>query len=297
MKILISGSRGFVGNALVDHLTDVGHDVWRLLRGSTGGPKQIGWEPDKGLLNTADCEGFDAVIHLGGENIAAGRWTKKRKRLIRSSRLSSTRLLAMTLSQLKLRPKVFICASAVGFYGNRGDEELDESSAPGSGFMAVVGQEWEQACEPAVTAGIRVVNARLGIVIGRGGGALQKMLLPFRCGLGGKVGNGRQYWSWISLTDAVRAMEFCLENEVSGAVNLTAPNSPTNREFTKALGKVLRRPTIIPLPGFAARIIMGEMADAALLASARVKPMVLEREGFVFENADLESAFRSVIGG
>ena len=297
MKILISGSRGFVGNALVDHLTGVGHDVWRLVRGNAGGPKQIGWEPDKGLLNTADCEGFDAVIHLGGENIAAGRWTKKRKRLIRSSRLSSTRLLAMTLSQLKLRPKVFICASAVGFYGNRGDEELDESSAPGSGFMAVVGQEWEQACEPAVTAGIRVVNARLGIVIGRGGGALQKMLLPFRCGLGGKVGNGRQYWSWISLTDAVRAMEFCLENEVSGAVNLTAPNAPTNREFTKALGKVLRRPTIIPLPGFAARIIMGEMADAALLASARVKPMVLEREGFVFENADLESAFRSVVGG
>lgn len=297
MKILVSGSRGFVGNALVDHLAEVGHDVWRLVRGSANGKKQICWEPGKGRLSATDCEGFDAVIHLGGENIAAGRWSKRRKKLIRSSRVSSTRLLALTLSHLKSRPKVFLCASAIGFYGDRGEEELDELSSPGTGFMADVGQEWERACEPAMTAGIRVVKARLGIVIGRGGGALQKMLLPFRWCLGGNVGNGRQYWSWIGLGDAVKAMEFCLSHEVSGPVNLVSPEAPTNRAFTKALGKVLRRPTIIPLPAFAARIIMGEMADAALLASVRVKPTVLSDQGFIFEEPDLATAFQRALDG
>jgi len=293
MKILVSGSRGFVGNALVDHLTSAGHETWRLVRGSSRQPQQINWNPEKGQLKAAECEGFDAIIHLGGENIASGRWTKKRKKLLRSSRVTSTRLLALTLSHLKQRPQVFACASAIGFYGDRGDEGLDETSAAGTGFMAEVGREWEQACEPATTAGIRVVNLRLGIVLGKGGGALAKMLLPFRCCVGGIVGNGRQYWSWISLNDTVRAMAFCLANEISGPVNLVSPTAPTNREFTKAFGKALHRPTFLPLPKFAARFAFGEMADAALLASSRVKPKVLLDSGFHFDQPDLDQAFKA----
>lgn len=295
MKILVSGSRGFVGNALVAHLTESGHEVWRLVRGSKSRQQQINWDPDKGRLNATDCEGFDTVIHLGGENIASGRWTKKRKKGIRNSRVTSTRLLALTLSHLRQPPRVFACASAIGIYGDRGEEELDEASSGGVGFMAAVGREWEQACEPAETAGIRVVNLRLGIVLGKGGGALAKMLLPFRCCVGGRVGNGRQYWSWISLNDAVRAMAYCLENEISGPVNLVSPTAPTNREFTKALGKTLHRPTILPLPKFAARLAFGEMADAALLASTRVKPKVLLDSGFQFEQPDLEQAFKAAL--
>ena len=296
MKILVSGSSGFVGNALVTHLKGAGHETWRLVRNSATAENTIRWDPASGQIDAAACERFEAVVHLGGENIAAGRWTRRRKKRLRKSRVNSTRFLALTLSQLQQPPKVFACASAIGIYGDRGKEKLTESATPGEGFLADISREWEQACEPAATRGIRVVNYRLGIVLGKGGGALAKMLPIFRFGLGGKIGNGRQYWSWISLADTVRAMTFCLESEkVSGPVNMVSPIPLTNREFTKTLGCSLHRPTLLPLPAFVARIVLGEMADAALLASARVLPTALTAAGFDFRHVDLGDAFASAI--
>ena len=296
MKILLSGSSGFVGQALISHLAERGYEVRRLVRRDNPSAETVIWNPDSGRIEASACEHFDAVIHLGGENIAAGRWTQRRKKRLRNSRVNSTRFLALTLSQLQHPPKVFACASAIGFYGDRGDEILTEQSPAGVGFMAELGQEWESACQPAIDRGIRVVNLRFGIILGKKGGALAKMLTPFRCGIGGKIGNGRQYWSWISLTDAVRAVDYCLNHEsVSGPVNLVSPGPPTNYEFTKALGKALRRPTILPLPGFAARLAFGEMADSALLASARVEPEALINNGFEFTHPDLASALAAAI--
>ena len=296
MKLLLSGSSGFVGQALISHLAERGYEVRRLVRRDNPSAETVIWNPDSGRIEASACEHFDAVIHLGGENIAAGRWTQRRKKRLRNSRVNSTRFLALTLSQLQHPPKVFACASAIGFYGDRGDEILTEQSPAGVGFMAELGQEWESACQPAFDRGIRVVNLRFGIILGKKGGALAKMLTPFRCGIGGKIGNGRQYWSWISLTDAVRAVDYCLNHEsVSGPVNLVSPGPPTNYEFTKALGKALRRPTILPLPGFAARLAFGEMADSALLASARVEPEALINNGFEFTHPDLASALAAAI--
>ncbi|MGB0580228.1 MAG: TIGR01777 family oxidoreductase [Limisphaerales bacterium] len=293
MKILISGSSGFVGNALVKHLEGDGHEVHRLLRRKEPEPDRITWDPLTGRIDPEQLEGFDAVVHLGGENIASGRWTKRRKKRLRDSRVNTTRFLALTLSQLRNKPEVFACASAIGIYGSRGDAELTEASPPGVGFFPDIGQEWERACEPAAFAGIRVVNWRLGVILGRQDGALAKMLTPFRLCVGGVIGNGRQFWSWISLEDTLRAMTFTLSSPVAGPVNLVSPQPVTNHQFTKTLGRVLRRPTIIPLPAFAARTILGEMADAALLASARVKPKVLQDAGFRFNHDDLESALRA----
>lgn len=241
-------------------------------------------------------EGPDAVVHLAGENIARARWSERQKALIRDSRVKGTRLLCDLLARYSPPPKALVCASAVGYYGDRADEILKEESAPGSGFLADVCREWEAATQPAVERGIRVVNLRIGIVLSPMGGALAKMLTPFKLGVGGTIGSGRQYMSWIALDDVVGAIHFALTNEsLHGPVNAVAPNPVTNREFTHTLGRVLSRPTLFPMPAFAARLVLGEMADALLLASARVEPAQLLASGFTFRHPDLEAALRALL--
>jgi hypothetical protein len=241
-------------------------------------------------------EGFDGVVHLAGENLAEGRWTDEKKRRIRESRTKGTQLLSETLAKLTEKPAVLVSASAVGFYGNRGDEVLNEQSAAGEDFLADVCREWELATLPAAQSGVRVVQLRFGVILSGEGGALKKMLLPFRLGVGGKLGNGKQYLSWIAIDDAVGAIEHALFNDaVRGAVNAVAPEPVTNYEFTKTLGSVLSRPTIFPVPAFAARLAFGEMADATLLASQRVNPLRLKETGYTFKYPKLEDALRHVL--
>ena len=296
MRILVTGATGLVGNALIPLLAGGGHEVARLVR-SAPGPGDIRWDPDAGVLEASALEGFDGVVHLAGENIASGRWNAARKRRIKESRVLGTRLLAERLAGLERPPRVLVSASAVGFYGDRGDEELTEESPAGSGFLSEVCREWEAATEAAAGKGIRVVHARLGVVLSQDGGALAKMLTPFKLGAGGIVGNGRQYVSWITLDDTAAALGHLLATEtVSGPVNLVAPAPVTNREFTKTLGRVLRRPTVFPLPGFVARVMFGEMADALLLASTRVKPVNLLGSGYAFRHGSLEEGLRAVLG-
>ena len=296
MKILVTGATGLVGSALIPLLAGGGHEVARLGR-SAPGASEIRWDPDAGALEASALEGFDGVIHLAGENIAAGRWNAARKRRIKESRVRGTLLLAETLAGLERPPRVLVSASAIGFYGDRGDEDLTEESPAGSGFLSEVCREWEAATEAAAAKGIRVVHARLGVVLSRDGGALAKMLTPFKLGAGGIVGNGRQYVSWITLDDTVAALAHLLATEtVSGPVNLVAPAPVTNREFTKTLGRVLRRPTVFPLPGFVARVVFGEMADELLLGSTRVKPVNLLDSGYVFRHGSLEEGLRHVLG-
>jgi uncharacterized protein (TIGR01777 family) len=243
-------------------------------------------------------EGFDAVVHLAGESIAEGRWTEAKRGRIRDSRVQGTRVLADTLARLIHPPKVFLCASAVGFYGSRGDEELDEESPAGSGFLSDVCREWESACRPAVEAGIRVVNLRLGMVLSTRGGALAKMLPIFRLGLGGRLASGRQYVSWITLDDVVEAIQFVMATDsLEGPVNAVAPGAVTNREFTRVLGRVLRRPAILPAPAFALRCVLGQMAQELLLASTRALPRRLLEAGFAFRDPDLEGALGRVVRG
>lgn len=255
------------------------------------------WDPPQGLLESSVFEGVDAVINLNGANIAGRRWTSDYKDELRSSRLQATMLLAETLGGMNRPPKVLISASATGIYGDRGDERLDESSAPGRGFLADLSREWEEANHAAATAGIRVVVLRLGMVVGSGG-ALARMLLPFRLGLGGPVGNGRQWWPWIAIDDVVGAVAFALEEEtVSGPINVVSPEETTSRGFAQVLGRVLHRPAVLPAPAFAVRLLAGEMADALLLSSARVRPEVLQRMGYQFALPSLDEAIgRSVDG-
>ena len=296
MKILVTGATGLVGSAVVPFLAGGGHEVARLGR-SAPGAGDIRWDPDAGVLDARALEGFDGVVHLAGENIASGRWSAAKKRRIKESRVRGTRLLAETLAGLERPPRVLVSASAVGFYGDRGDEELTESSPAGSGFLSDVCREWEAATEAAEGKGIRVVHARLGVVLSRDGGALGKMLTPFRLGAGGIVGNGRQYMSWMTLDDTAAALGHLLATEtVSGPVNVVAPVPVTNREFTSTLGRVLRRPTVFPLPGFVARVVFGEMADALLLASTRVQPAGLLDSGYTFRHGTLEEGLRHVLG-
>ncbi len=293
MKVIVTGATGLVGSALVERLTAAGHTALSLGRGKSN---DLRWDPAAGQLDPAAVAGADAVVHLAGENIAGARWNAEVKRRIRDSRVQGTELLSRTLAALDPKPKVLVSASAIGYYGDRGDEKLDEQARPGSGFLPDVCREWEEATEPARLAGLRVVNLRIGIVLSKDGGALAKMLLPFRLGGGGRVGSGRQYWSWISLDDLIGAIVYAVETpSLSGAVNAVAPQPATNLEFTKTLGRVLRRPTIMPLPGFAARIMLGEMADSLLLASARVLPARLQNSGYPFVHRELESALRSVL--
>ena len=295
MRIAISGASGLVGTALTKRLQNMGHDVVPMVRGPAS-DDTIHWNPKSGRIDAKMLADVDAVVHLAGESIAEGRWNAAKKKRIRESRVEGTRLIAETLSKLERKPQVFVCASAIGYYGDGRHEELVEDAAAGDDFLAEVCQAWEAACQPARDAGIRTVNARFGVILSPDGGALAKMLPPFKMGLGGVVGSGRQVWSWISLNDTIGALVHAIENEaVEGALNVTAPHASTNAEFTKALGHVLGRPTLIPLPAFAARLALGEMADALLLASARVIPAKLQQTGYQFEHELIEPALRDLL--
>jgi uncharacterized protein (TIGR01777 family) len=297
MRILVTGSTGLVGSKLVPTLKSKGHQVVRLVRSA---PKESGaevyWNPEQGTLDANELEGIEGVVHLAGENLAEGRWTEEKKKRIRESRVKGTRLLSETLAELKQKPEALVSASAVGFYGSRGDEVLSEQSAAGDDFLADVCREWELATQAAAQAGVRVVNLRFGVILSGEGGALKKMLFPYRMGVGGKLGSGEQYMSWIAIDDAVGAIEHALaDNALRGPVNVVAPDAVTNYEFTKTLGRVLSRPTIFPVPAFAARLAFGEMADATLLASQRAEPVRLKESGFVFKYPELEGALRRVL--
>jgi uncharacterized protein len=297
MKVLVTGASGLVGTKLIPALKAEGQQVLRMVRTT---PKdkasEIFWSPQGGALGAGDLEGLNAVVHLAGENLAEGRWTEEKKRNIRESRVKGTRLISETLAKLKAKPDVLVSASAVGFYGDRGDEILDERSSSGDDFLAEVCREWELATEAAAQSGVRVVNLRFGVILSPDGGALAKMLTPFRLGVGGKIGSGDQYMSWIAIDDAVGAIMHALTNEaLRGPVNVVAPEAVTNRDFTKALGHALSRPTIFPVPAFAARLAFGEMADATLLSSQRVEPAVLKETGFRFQYPKLEDALRHVL--
>lgn len=298
MNILVSGSTGLVGTALITTLTTAGHEVIRLVRVKSRTPSKeiIGWDPVASYIDAAGLEGLDAVVHLAGEPIASGRWNADKKHRIRDSRVQGTRLLCESLSHTSRPPATLICASAIGYYGDRGDEVLTESSACGTGFLAEVCRDWESACDPARQKGIRVVNARFGVILSTKGGALARMLTPFKMGAGGIIGSGRQYMSCISIDDAIRAIAHALNTtSVTGPLNVVGPTPVTNREFTKTLGKVLGRPTIFPMPAFAARLAFGEMADELLLGSDRVEPQKLLESGYTFQHADLETALRHVL--
>ena len=297
MKILVSGSHGLVGKALTQSLTTDGHEVLGLVRRARAfGAPEIEWHPTDGQIDAQHLEGFDVVVHLAGESIASGRWTDSKKRAIRESRVKGTTLLSEALAQLSRPPSVFICASAIGYYGNRGDELLTEQSAPGEDFLSSVCVEWENATKPATEKGIRTINARFGVILDPDGGALAQMLTPFRMGIGGRVGSGKQWMSWIALGDVVNGLKFLISDKsVHGPVNFVAPNPVTNAEFTKTLGRVLSRPTLFPVPAFGARLAFGELADALLLSSQRVEPGVLNDNGFLFSWPALEPALRHLL--
>ena len=296
MKIAITGSTGLVGSALVPFLNTGGHHITRIVRTSTAMADAV-WDPVAGQIDAARLEGLDAVVHLAGENIAARRWNPEQKARIRRSRVQGTKLLCETLAKLQRPPQVLISASAIGFYADQGDRELTEESTFGSGFLPEVCREWEAATEAAENAGIRVVQLRFGVILSPRGGALAKMLAPFRLGLGGRIGNGRQWMSWIALDDVVGCIHHALATDsLHGPVNAVGPNPVTNREFTKTLGKVLWRPTLFPMPGFMARLAFGEMANDLLLASTRVLPKVLLDSSYRFLYGDLESALRHLLG-
>jgi uncharacterized protein (TIGR01777 family) len=296
MIIAVTGSTGLVGKALIRELESDGHTVRRVVRRPSDNAADIRWDPAAGMIDAAGFNGVDAVVHLAGESVAAHRWTAKVKQEIRESRVRGTRLLCDTLASMTEKPSTLISASAIGYYGDRGGERLNESSPPGRGFLADVCQEWEAATQPARDANIRIVNLRIGVVLDRRGGALSSMLTPFRLGVGGVIGSGRQYFSWITLDDLVRIIQFTLQaSALSGPVNATAPQPVTNREFTKALGRVLGRPTIFPMPAFAARLAFGEMADEMFLGGARVEPNVLTAARFEFAHPQLEPALRHLL--
>ncbi|HUS91806.1 MAG TPA: TIGR01777 family oxidoreductase [Phycisphaerae bacterium] len=290
MNVLISGSTGLIGSALGVRLEGEGHRVGRLVRpggDAPAGEGDVAWDPAAGRIDAAGLEGWDAVVHLAGESIAR-RWTAARKARIRDSRIVGTTLLCEALAGRERWPGALVCASGVGYYGDRGEEVLTEDAPPGEGFLAEVCAGWEAATKPAADAGIRVVNARLAMVLSAEGGALRKMLRPFRMGLGGRIGSGRQYWSWVSLADAVSAICHALGTAaLRGPVNLASPGPVTNRQFTRDLARVLGRPAVLPLPGFAARLLLGEMAEGLLLASARLRPRKLLESGFGFRHAEL----------
>lgn len=295
MRVAITGASGLVGSELAAFLGTGGHDVSAVTR--RPGPGEIGWDPAAGRIDAEAFEGLDAVVHLAGENIAGGRWSADSKRRILESRTKGTTLLCQALARLERPPRVLVSASAIGFYGDRGDEALDETSPPGVGFLADVCRQWEAATTPAREAGIRVVNLRIGVVLTPKGGALAQMLTPFRLGAGGTLGPGTQWMSWISLDDLVGAVLHAIAAPtLEGPVNATAPAPVTNAGLTRTLAAVLHRPAVLPVPAFALRALLGEMADALLLASARVLPRRLGESGFVFRDADLRGALADMLG-
>ncbi len=301
MKVLVTGSTGLVGTALVNALARDGHTVCRLMRpqspvGSTAREGfDVAWNPATGELDGAGV-GADAVVNLAGASIASGRWTKQRKELLRTSRIDTTRALVNALAMMNVQPRVLVSASAIGIYGDRGDEVLTEESKPGTDFLAGVAREWEAEALKAEALGIRVVLARFGIILARHGGALAKMLLPFKLGVGGRLGSGKQWMSWITLEDVVGIIRFALENgAVRGAVNVIAPQAVQNAEFTKVLAKALHRPALFPAPTLALRLALGEMADALLLSSQRVAPQASEKLSYRFLHSDLSAALKSLV--
>jgi uncharacterized protein (TIGR01777 family) len=298
MRILISAASGLIGSAVSAALQADGHAVVRLVRRPPVAGGEVRWDPAAGVLDPTAVEGSDAVVHLSGEPIL-GRWTAAKKAAIRASRVDSTALLSGVLAGLRHPPATLIAASAVGYYGDRGDELLTEESTPGRDWLAQVTSEWEAAAEPAARRGIRVVHLRTGLVLAPPpkGGALASMLLPFQLGLGGPVASGRQYWSWIAIDDAVGAVRHLLASpQVRGPVNVTAPAPVTSREFARTLGRVLRRPAVLPVPAFALRLLFGEAADATLLTGSRVVPAKLQASGYAFLYPYLEAALRHVLG-
>ncbi|MDP9267703.1 MAG: TIGR01777 family oxidoreductase [Acidobacteriota bacterium] len=295
MNIAMSGASGFVGSALVPELVAQGHKVIRLVRRHPEpGTPELYWDPSGPPLPSL-FEGFDGVVHLAGENIA-GRWTPAKKQRIAQSRVQGTQFIADSLATMCKPPRVLVMASAIGYYGNRGEEVLHEASAPGNDFLADVCQQWEAAAKPAEDAGIRVVKLRFGVVLAKHGGALAKLLTPFKLGLGGKVGSGEQYWSWVTLADVTGAIAHALGTEsLRGPVNVTAPQPARNAEFTQALGRALHRPAIFPLPAFAAKLALGEMAEVVLLSSQKVDSAKLAASGYNFKHPQLEPALAAVL--
>ena len=297
MRVLMSGASGLIGSALSRALKSQGHEVAALVRREPG-TGEVQWDPHQALdpAKLTDC---DAVVHLAGKNIA-GVWTEKFKREVLESRVSGTHTLANAAAESFRQsgnPRVFLSASGAGYYGNRGDEVLTEESSAGAGFLAETSKQWEAATAPASEAGVRVVMLRIGVVLAHDGGALKPMLLPFRLGLGGRIGSGKQYWSWIALDDVIGAMMFALENDkLRGPVNGVGPAPVRSGEFVRALGKALHRPTIFPLPEFVVRTVMGEMGRELLLTSARVLPAKLEAAGYQFKHARLEDALQAAVG-
>jgi len=295
VKIAIAGANGFIGSALVAHLGAVGHRVVRLMRrGADASRGDATWDPSRGLLDPVVLDGVQAVVNLAGEPVAE-RWSADRKKRIKASRVEATTLIAKTIIGLPRPPRVLVNASAIGIYGDRGDELLDETSAPGTGFLAEVAQVWEASAAPAAERGIRTVFTRFGIVLGAAGGALKEMLPPFKLGAGGKLGSGKQWMSWVTLDDVVSAIDYAITSDrVSGPVNVVAPNPVTNAEFTHELGHALHRPAVATVPGFALKLAYGEMGEAVLLASQRVAPHALERAGFVFKHTVLAEALKQI---
>lgn len=299
MRVLISGATGLVGTALVSALRGDGHAVGQLVRpGGTASTGDVHWDPTSGTVDLTAMEGAEAVICLSGANIGAGRWTEERKKVLRSSRVDSTRLLVDSLTKLKQKPRVFIGASAIGYYGNRGDEILTESSAAGTDFIAQLAREWEAESMRAESAGIRTVILRFAVILSTKGGALPRMLPPFKLGAGGRLGSGKQWMSWVALEDAVGIIRAAVTNVlIRGPVNVAAPAPVQNAEFTRVLARVLHRPAIFPAPAFVLRIALGEMADSLLLASQRVIPERARAAGYKFRHDNLEFALRDIIGG
>jgi hypothetical protein len=298
MRVLVSGSTGLVGSALVPRLRCEGHDVVRLLRRSPPlGPLEATWNPAAGRLDPDAVEGLDAVVHLSGESLAGGRWTRARKRALRDSRVDTTRLLAGALARTSRKPRVWVSASAVGYYGDRGDERLTESSVAGTGFLATLCREWEAATEPASQAGIRVVVLRTGVVLTASGGALPAMLPVFRLGLGGPLGDGAQWLSWVTLLDLLRAIDRVIaDDSIRGPVNAASPSPVRNLDFARALGRALGRPARVPVPSIVLQVLFGEMARETLLASQRAVPARLEEAGFSFTYPEIEAALHHVLG-
>jgi uncharacterized protein (TIGR01777 family) len=295
MRIVVSGASGLIGSALVPALGEAGHEVVRLVRRAPAAADEIEWNPAGGTIDASALAGIEAAVNLNGANVGR-RWTAERRKEILASRVESTRLLAATLASLDPRPSVLVCAGGVGIYGyDRGDEILTERSGLGTGFLAEVGSAWEAAAEPAREAGIRVVNLRQGLVLAGSGGVLERLRPFFRLGLGGRVGDGRQWWPWIAMEDLVAGYRFVLDRDLAGPVNLTSPNPVTNAQFTKALGKALRRPTIFQVPAFGGKLVFGEMAQEALLGGQRALPVRLVDAGFTFALADLGEALRHVL--
>lgn len=293
-RVLVSGASGLIGSALLPSLKSRGFQVVRLVRGPASGEDQISWDPLKPIAPET-VSGYRAIVHLSGESVV-GRWTDSKQAKIRDSRVASTRNLAQSLAHVADRPRVLITASAIGYYGDRRDEVLREESSSGSGFLAEVCREWEAAAQPAADAGIRCAQIRTGVVLSAEGGALQKMLPPFRLGVGGNLGSGRQWMSWIHIQDMVGAINHILKTDLlHGAVNMVAPRPVTNAEFTKTLGAVLSRPTIFPVPEFVAKLAFGQMAEEVLLASQRVEPTKLVSNGYPFQYSDLRKALESIL--